>query len=158
MITITGGKWTSYRLMAEDTVDRACKMGLLEKRRCVTRNLRIHGYRPNPDLSDHLYVYGSDRDQIVALAGSDPAMARRISEKYPYTAAEVVWAVRHEMALDLEDVLARRVRLLYVDAAEAIKAARVTAQIMAAELGRDSKWENEQVEAFTALANNYILQ
>ncbi len=157
MITITGGKWTSYRLMAEDTVDRAIKLGLLPKQRCVTRKLKIHGYRPNPDLTDHLYVYGSDRDAIVALAASDPAMAERISDRYPYTAAEVVWAARHEMARDVEDVLARRVRLLYVDAAEAIRAAPATARILAAELGRDQDWVDGQVKEFTALAKRYII-
>jgi glycerol-3-phosphate dehydrogenase len=155
LVTITGGKWTSYRLMAQDTLDRAIRLGLLPKRRCVTRRLRIHGYRPNPHLADHLYVYGSDRDRIAEMAAADPAMARRISPKYPYTAAEVVWAVRHEMALSVEDVLARRVRLLYIDAAEAIRAAPKVARVMAAEMGRDAAWEKDQVEAFTALAKNY---
>ena len=157
LITITGGKWTSYRRMAEDTVDRAIRLGLLPKQRCVTRKLKIHGYRPNPDLTDHLYVYGSDRDRIVALTASDPAMAERISDRYPYTAAEVVWAARHEMARDVEDVLARRVRLLYVDAAEAIQAAPATARILAAELGRDQEWIDRQGEQFSALAKRYLV-
>jgi glycerol-3-phosphate dehydrogenase len=156
MITITGGKWTSYRLMAQDTLDRAIRIGLLEKRRCVTRGLPIHGYRLNPDLTDHLYIYGTDREQITALAASDPALARRIHEKYPYTVAEVVWAVRQEMALDLEDVLARRVRLLYVDAAAAVEAAPDVARIMAKELGQNAAWARDQVKEFTALAKNYM--
>jgi glycerol-3-phosphate dehydrogenase len=157
MITITGGKWTSYRLMAQDTVDRAARIGLLDKRRCVTRGLPIHGYRLNPDLSDHLYVYGSDRDQIKALAAHDRAMAAPIHPRYPHTAAEVVWAVRHEMALDLDDVLARRVRLLYLDAAAAIEAAPAVAKIMAAELGRNATWVRDQIKEFTALAKNYMI-
>ena len=157
MITITGGKWTSYRLMAQDTLDRAIRTGLLPARRCVTKKLRIHGYRPRPDLSDHLYVYGSDHDGIAALMESDPAMARPISGKYAFTAAEVVWAVRHEMALSVEDVLARRVRLLYLDAAEAIEVAPATARLMAAELGFDREWERRQVEDFTVIAQNYVI-
>lgn len=158
LITITGGKWTSYRLMAEDTVDRAIRMGLLENRPCVTKKMRIHGYRKNPDLSDHLYVYGSDRERILDLIECNPALGCRISERYPYTAAEVVWAVREEMALDVEDVLARRVRLLYIDAAEAIKAAPQTARIIADELGRDQQWVDDQVAAFTELARKYTLE
>ena len=111
LITITGGKWTSYRKMAEDTIDKAIKLGKIEKRKCVTRHLRIHGYRPNPDLSDHMYVYGSDEPKIYELIKENPALGRKLSEKFDYTEAEVVWAVREEMALTVDDVLARRVRL-----------------------------------------------
>ncbi len=157
LITITGGKWTSYRRMAEDTIDRAIKLGKVEKRKCRTRTLKIHGYRPNPDLSDHMYVYGSDEPAITKLIEQNPALGERLSEKYGYTAAEVVWAVRKEMALTVEDVLARRVRMLFVDAREARAAARRVAEIMAAECGRDEAWIEAQVEAFTAIANNYIV-
>lgn len=157
LITITGGKWTSYRRMAEDTIDRAIKLGKVEKRKCRTRTLKIHGYRPNPDLSDHMYVYGSDEPAITKLIEQNPALGERLSEKYGYTAAEVVWAVRKEMALTVEDVLARRVRMLFVDARAARAAARRVAEIMAAECGRDEAWIEAQVEAFTAIANNYIV-
>ena len=129
LITITGGKWTSYRRMAEDTIDRAIKLGKVEKRKCRTRTLKIHGYRPNPDLSDHMYVYGSDEPAITKLIEQNPALGERLSEKYGYTAAEVVWAVRKEMALTVEDVLARRVRMLFVDAREARAAARRVAAV-----------------------------
>lgn len=157
LITITGGKWTSYRRMAEDTIDRAIKLGKLEKRKCRTRTLRIHGYRPNPDLSDHMYVYGSDEPAIMKLIEQNPALGERLSEKYGYTAAEVVWAVREEMARTVEDVLARRVRMLFVDAREAQAAARRTAEIMAAECGHDEAWIEAQTEAFTKISNNYIV-
>lgn len=157
LITITGGKWTSYRRMAEDTIDRAIKLGKLEKRKCRTRTLRIHGYRPDPDLSDHMYVYGSDEPAITKLIEQNPALGERLSEKYGYTAAEVVWAVREEMARTVEDVLARRVRMLFVDAREAQAAARRTAEIMAAECGHDEAWIEAQTEAFTKISNNYIV-
>ncbi|MDR0509832.1 MAG: glycerol-3-phosphate dehydrogenase/oxidase [Rikenellaceae bacterium] len=156
LITITGGKWTSYRRMAEDAVDRAIALGLLEPRKRRTRNLRVHGYRPAPDLADHMYVYGSDEPLVRALAASGPEMAQPIHEHYPFTAAEVVWAVREEMARDVEDVLARRVRLLFMDAAAAVEAAPKVAGIIAAELGRDKEWERRQVETFTAYAGNYM--
>jgi len=157
LITITGGKWTSYRRMAEDTVDRAIRLGKIEKRKCRTRTLRIHGYRPDPDLSDHMYVYGSDGPAIMELIERNPALGERLSEKYGYTAAEVVWAVREEMAQTVEDVLARRVRMLFVDAREARNAARRVAEIMAAECGRDEAWIEAQVKAFAEISNNYMV-
>lgn len=158
MVTITGGKWTSYRLMAEDTLDKAIELGLIEPRRCVTKTFHIHGYRPKPNLSDHMYIYGSDEPAVLVLAKENPQLNVKLSPKYDYTMAEVVWAVRQEMAQQLEDVLARRVRLLFVDAREAEKAARPVAEIMAAEMGKDAAWVDAQVESFTAVASNYYLK
>ncbi len=157
LITITGGKWTSYRKMAEDTVDKAIKLGKVEKRKCVTRKLKIHGWRPNPNLADHMYVYGADEPAILNMIKENPALGEKISEKYDYTVAEVLWAIRHEMALTVDDVLARRVRLLFVDAREAQKAAPRVAQILAEELGRDQAWIDEQVASFTELASHYYV-
>jgi glycerol-3-phosphate dehydrogenase len=157
LITITGGKWTSYRKMAEDTVDKAIKMGKVEKRKCVTRKLKIHGWRPNPNLADHMYVYGADEPAILDMIKQNPALGEKLSEKYDYTVAEVIWAIRHEMALTVDDVLARRVRLLYVDAREAQKAAPRVAEILAQELGRDKAWEEAQVKEFVELASHYYV-
>lgn len=157
LITITGGKWTSYRLMAEDTVDKAISLGLLPRRECVTKKMRIHGYRKNPDLADHMYIYGSDEPAIRDSIKANPALGEKICDGYDYTAAEVVWAVRHEMARTVEDVLARRVRLLFVDARKAEKAARKVAEIMAAELDMPQSWIEEQTSSFEKLARNYYL-
>ena len=158
LITITGGKWTSYRLMAEDTVDKAIQLGLLEPRKCPTRSLHIHGYRPNPDLTNHCYVYGSDEPELHALEQTDPTLQERLSPRYDYTAGEVVWAVRREMARTVDDVLARRVRLLYIDAREAKAVAPKVAALMARELGRDAAWEARQVADFNAIAEKYIVE
>ena len=157
MITITGGKWTSYRRMAEDTLNKAIELGLTPKRKCVTKTLHIHGYRKNPDLGDHLYVYGSDRDKIEALITANPMLGEKLSDRYDYTAAEVVWAVREEMALSVEDVLARRVRLLFVDAREAMKVASKVAALMAEELGLEHHWVQDQTSTFIDLAKRYIV-
>ena len=156
LITITGGKWTSYRLMAEDTVDKAIAMKLVDARPCVTKKFHIHGYRKNPNLKNHMYVYGSDQDAIMKLIAENPEYGKKLSDKYDYTVAEVVWAVREEMAREVEDVLARRVRLLFVDAREAMKAAPLVAEVMAKELGKDQAWIDEEVKEFTELAENYI--
>ena len=157
LITITGGKWTSYRRMAEDTIDKAIKMGKIAKRKCVTRKLKVHGWRPNPNLADHMYVYGSDEPAIRQMINDNPALGEKLSQKYDYTVAEVLWAVRNEMAQSVEDVLARRVRLLFVDAREAQKAAPRVAEIMAEELGHDKAWIDNQVEAFMKVSDNYIV-
>ncbi|WP_418982917.1 FAD-dependent oxidoreductase [Alistipes sp.] len=158
LVTITGGKWTSYRLMAEDTVDKAIEVCGLPRRKCVTKKFRIHGYRRNPDLTNHLYVYGSDEAKIHALIEREPALGEKLSPKYDYTLAEAVWAVREEMALTVEDVLARRVRLLFVDAREAAAAAPKVAAVMARELGRDQAWIDDQVKNFTELVKSYIFE
>ena len=153
LITITGGKWTSYRKMAEDTVDKAGVLGLLPLRKCMTRRFPIHGYREHSDLTNHLYVYGSDMPAIAELMrqGYDT----KLVDGLDYTEAEVVWAIREEMARTVEDVLARRVRILFVDARRAVQAAPRVAQLLAAELGYDEVWERAQVEQFTRLAEHY---
>lgn len=157
LVTITGGKWTTYRKMAEDTVDKIIELGLLDKRECVTKHFRIHGYMPDPDLNNHLYIYGSDISAIQRLMTSSPEMAEKLHPKYDYTVAEVIWAVREEMALTVEDFLARRVRLLFLDARIAVEVAPRVARIMAKELKYDEDWINGQVKAFTEIAQHYIL-
>lgn len=157
LITITGGKWTTYRRMAEDTVDRAIALGLLDRRKCATKALKIHGHKPNPDLTDHFYVYGSDMEGLRRLLDSDPAMGEKLHPRHDYTVAEVVWGVREEMALTVEDILARRARMLFIDAAAAIEAAPRVAEIVAAERGMDRAWIESQINEFTALARNYFV-
>ena len=158
LITITGGKWTSYRKMAEDTVDRAISLHLLAARDCVTRSCHIHGWRKNPDLHDHRYIYGSDEDAILKLEASSPELAERLSPKYDYRLSEVVWAVREEMARTVEDVLARRVRLLFLDAHEAVRVAPRVARVLARELGKDEAWQKHQIVAFGEVAKKFILE
>lgn len=139
-------------------MDKAIEVCGLPKRKCVTKKFRIHGYRKNPDLTDHMYVYGSDEPKILRLIEQEPALGEKLSQKFGYTLAEVVWAVREEMAITLEDVLARRVRMLFVDAREAMAAAPKAAAVMARELGRDQAWIDAQVESFTKMAKNYIFE
>ena len=158
LITITGGKWTTYRRMAEDTVDKAISLKILESRKCASKSYRIHGYKPKPDLTNHLYVYGSDMPEIEKLINSGNGMNERIHPKYDYTVAEVVWAVREEMARTVEDVLARRARLLFIDARAAMEAAPKVAGIVAKEFGYDKNWIDSQIEDFIRLANNYIIK
>jgi glycerol-3-phosphate dehydrogenase len=158
LITITGGKWTTYRRMAEDTVDKAIEVAGLNPVPCVTEDLPVHGSAQPSDWNSHLYVYGSDREALLALIEENKDWANKLHHRYAYLRAEAIWAVRHEMARTVEDVLARRIRLLFLDARAAIAAAPITAKLIAAELGKNEQWQNEQVAAFTALAGNYLLQ
>lgn len=158
LITITGGKWTTYRRMAEDTINKAIQLGLVEPVKCVSKHFRIHGYKTNPDHSNHLYVYGSDIPSIESLKESHPELGKPIHPDYPYTFAEVIWAVREEMARTVEDVLARRIRLLILDAKAAIESAPAVAEAMAAEMGYGKDWISEQLQNFYSLAKNYRLE
>jgi glycerol-3-phosphate dehydrogenase len=159
MITITGGKWTTYRRMAEDTVDKAILVGDLEEKKCVTEHLHIHGYSNQP-WEGHYHVYGSDQPQLQRIEKSQPEMAESLTEGLSFTKAQVVWAVRHEMARTVEDVLARRTRALFLDAKESVKASPVVAQIMAKELKlrKEKRWIKEQISQFNEVAKNYYWQ
>ncbi len=151
MVTICGGKWTTYRNMAEDCVNHAATLGYLPERECVTKHLNIHGFLPNAARLGALAVYGSDAAEIQKLGAANvmhPAL--------PYMEAEVIWAVREEMARTVEDVLARRLRALFLNARAAVEMATRVAEIMARELERDSNWARDQVIAFRALASGFM--
>lgn len=157
LVNIIGGKWTTYRQMAEDTLDAAIKHNILAQKACKTVDLPIHGHHP-ADLSSHLGYYGADRPAIEALAQHEAQAGDTIHPDYPFLYAEVLWAVREEMAQTLEDVLARRIRLLFLDAKAAHDSAEPVARYMAAELGKDEAWVNAQVQAFQQLSQQYQLQ
>lgn len=158
LLTIAGGKWTTYREMAEDGIDQAAKVAGLPLKECVTQNLRIHGcpeHRPesHAPLSD---VYGSDRVHIQALIDQQPEWGTPLGEKSGLTQAEVIWAVRAEMARTVEDVLSRRSRILLLDAREAKSLAEPVAEIMTRELQRSQEWKMTQISEFVELADRYL--
>jgi glycerol-3-phosphate dehydrogenase len=150
LLTITGGKWTTYRNMAEDGVNQAATLARLPEKPCITAHLAIHGFHADASEFGPLAVYGADAPAIVDLA-----LEERLHPALPYRAAEVLWAARMEMARTVEDVLARRMRALFLNARAAIEMAPAVAGLMARELGRDEEWQRDQVERFTALAQNY---
>jgi glycerol-3-phosphate dehydrogenase len=155
LITTTGGKWTTYRHMAEQTVDRAASIGGLPARRCPTAHLPIHGFDQEAARHADLAVYGADAPGIMRLSHERPELGERLAAALPCTGAEAVWAARHEMARSVEDVLARRCRALFLDAAAARRMAPAVAALLARELHRDAEWERQQVRAFDALAEHY---
>ncbi len=153
LITITGGKWTTYRKMAEETVDEAVRVANLGAVACPTKQIPIHGCTQEPATS----VYGSDAILIKQLIEEDPALDILLAEGLPYTMASVVWGVRYEMARTVEDILARRTRVLFLNARAAVIAAPAVAKLMAHELGYGNDWVNQQVTDFTATAQGYIV-
>ena len=157
LLTIVGGKWTTYRYMAEDCVNHAITLGTLDERECQTRNLHLHGYYEDFESLGPLAVYGSDSKEILAIAGENEGLLEPIHPALPCCEAEVIWAVRHEMARSVEDILARRTRALFLNARAAIAMARPVANIMARETGRGQQWIEDQVEAFQALAQGYLV-
>jgi glycerol-3-phosphate dehydrogenase len=155
LLTITGGKWTTYRHMAEDCVDHAITLGKLREEPCTTRNLRIHGYLENSESDGSLAVYGADAEAIRWLARDHPELGKPLHPELPYIGAEVVWAARAEMARTVEDVLARRTRALFLNAKASIAMTEITARLLAAEIGRDAAWVASQVQEFKILAAQY---
>ncbi|MFZ0478638.1 MAG: glycerol-3-phosphate dehydrogenase/oxidase, partial [Terriglobales bacterium] len=157
MLSVMGGKWTTYRHMAEDCVDQAATLAELPERACVTHSLHIHGFHTSAKDFASLSVYGSDACEIRKLMENDASLKDRLHPALPYLKAEVVWAVRREMARTVEDVLARRTRALFLNAQAALEMATVVADVMALELGWDEAAREKQLAAFREIARNYRL-
>jgi glycerol-3-phosphate dehydrogenase len=158
LLSIAGGKWTTYRNMAEDCVNHAAILGKLPERECVTRQLKIHGSHPQAREFGTLSFYGSDAPAIQDLMQQEAALAQPLTAVLPYVAAEVIWAVRHEMARTVEDVLCRRTRALFLNTKAALEAAPKVASLMARELGYGANWESNQLAAFSQVAMHFRVE
>jgi glycerol-3-phosphate dehydrogenase len=156
LISIAGGKWTTYRKMAEDVMEIAMLQAELAHFKSITSDLRIHGYKTDVDFNSPQYYYGSDKEQLDQLIAETPAWAEKIDESLMYIKAEIIWAVRHEMCMTIEDLLARRTRILFLDAQASINSAPIVANIMAEEMGEDEAWIKRQIEEYTLIAKNYL--
>jgi len=155
LVTITGGKWTTYRKMAEDTVDQAAVLAQLNTVSCVSHDLHIHGYHKNADQFGKLAIYGSDAPALLDLLRDDAGYSTPLHPSLPYLAGEVVWAARYEMARTVEDFLSRRTRALLLNAHASVEMAPKVAEILARELNKNSAWKKEQIRQFNDLAKNY---
>ncbi|MGH9622016.1 MAG: glycerol-3-phosphate dehydrogenase/oxidase [Bryobacteraceae bacterium] len=156
LLTIAGGKWTTYRKMAEDAMDRAAAVAGLAHQTSRTAELRLHGWTEKTAPPGWDRVYGADLPKLNELSASEPELAAPLHPDLPFRKAEAVWAARFEMARTVEDVLARRTRALFLNARAAIEAAEETARLLARELRRDPAWEHRQVSQFRALAEGYL--
>jgi glycerol-3-phosphate dehydrogenase len=158
LVTITGGKWTTYRKMGEDCLTQAAQVAGLEPEPSVTSELRLHGWSDELDPSDPQSVYGTDIEGLRELIAARPELGELLHPSLPYKRCEVVWGVRHEMARRVEDVLSRRTRALILDARASLEAAPQVARLMAEELGEGEEWIRSEVAAYQQLATRYLLQ
>ncbi len=156
LITITGGKWTTYRKMAEDTIDQAIVVGQLNFQPCVTQTLQIHGYHRHAEQFGDLQIYGSDGPALLDLIHENPKYGEKLHPEMEPVVGEVIWAVRNEMARNIVDFLSRRRRSLLLNVKASIKMAPKVSKWMAKELGKSSKWRKIQVNEFTQLAKSYL--
>ena len=157
LVTISGGKWTTYRKMAQDTIDQAALLANLKDHPSVTKQLHIHGWHEHPEQFGPFEQYGSDAQALRRLIRERPELDEQLDERLPVRAVQVVWGVRNEMARTVEDILSRRTRSLLLDAQASIDIAPQVAELMAEEMGEDSDWRSQQVEAFTSLAEGYLM-
>ena len=158
LLTIAGGKWTTYRKMGEDAIDRVCSIHHLTAGKSRTAELPLHGYETGLAQDQWETVYGSDRGALEELIATKPHYAERIHPDLPYRMGEVVWAARFEMARSVEDVLARRTRALFLNARAAIAAAPAVAALLGAELNRDIAWQERDLAHFQSVAAGYVYE
>jgi glycerol-3-phosphate dehydrogenase len=158
LLTIAGGKWTTYRKMAEDAVDHAIVLARLDERPCVTRDLHIRGFHRHAENFGDLAIYGSDAVAIQELIRQQPELGEMLHAALPINGAQVVWAARHESARSVEDVLARRTRALFLNAHAALAMAPAVARLLAGELGRGEAWQQVQLADFGAVAELYVVR
>jgi glycerol-3-phosphate dehydrogenase len=158
LITIGGGKWTTYRHMAQDCVDQAATLAQLPERPCITHHLRIHGYPESAAGVGPLALYGNDGARIQGLVAKDPSLGEKLHPLLPYLKAEAIWAAREEMARTIEDVLARRTRALFLNAKAALEMAPAIADLIGPELEWDDAVKQKQLADFRVVAANYILK
>ncbi len=158
LLSIAGGKWTTYRNMAQDCVDQAATLADLPDKDCVTRTLKIHGHHPNAAAFGPLAFYGSDAPAIRQLIDEDAALGRQLDAHLPHVEAEVVWAAREEMARTVEDILARRTRALFLNSHAALRMAPRVAAILAKELAKDEKWQADQLQKFNQVAAGFVVK
>jgi glycerol-3-phosphate dehydrogenase len=156
LVTIAGGKWTTYRNMAKDCVNHAITVGDLPERPCVTKSLRIHGHMRDAERFGQLASYGSDAAAVRTLIESEDRYGVWLHPALPYRLGEVVWSARFEMARTVDDYLSRRARATFLNARAAMEMAPAVAQILAEELGHDDVWEQSQVKQFGEIAAGYL--
>jgi glycerol-3-phosphate dehydrogenase len=154
LVSVIGGKWTTYRKMAEDAVDYAIMVGGLPDQPCLTQSIRIHGYSGETrDYNSPMHVYGTERNEVEEM----DLQVEYLSESLQITKSQVIWAVRKEMARTLEDVLARRTRALFLDVRESLAMAPEAARLMATELGKGNEWIRDQLDQYGLLARRYLV-
>lgn len=157
LVSIIGGKWTTFREMGEDAIDRLIKLKKLPLKKSVSETVKIHGFQEKTDFNNPLYFYGSDLKYLDSLIKENQELDEYLSKDLGIKKVQIVWAVRNEFARNVSDILARRTRALFLDAKESVRIAPEVANIIAKELNYDDNWIKNQIELFTNLAKNYMM-
>jgi glycerol-3-phosphate dehydrogenase len=155
LLTIVGGKWTTYRMMAEETLNKAIKAGFLEKRKCITSDFKL-GSKSENNPGSRLHIYGNHALEIEKMIEDNPGSGEPLDPRLPYTRAELRWICRNEMAVTLEDLLARRTRALILNAMASADICGEAASLMADEMGLSTEWQAAQIKAYMETVKNYI--
>ena len=153
LISILGGKWTTYRKIAEDAVDASIPLGGLRKRKCKTKNLRLHGFKRRVKWDNPFHVYGSKARRLKSYGSSIDNIS--LSKKFFISNSIIHWSITKEMAITVEDVLARRTRCLFLDSGESIRIAPQVAKKMAEIMKKDKTWIDKELKKFNTLCENY---
>ncbi len=157
LVTLTGGKWTTFRKMGEDTVEYFSKVTGEKLKESKSLDMKIHGSTSRiPE--GHWGIYGFDAKPIQDLTKENKAWEAKLHPDFPNIEAEVIWAVREEMAMKVEDTLARRIRMLFLDAQAAIDTAPKVAKLMAQEMGKDEVWIASELADFNKIASKYLIK
>jgi glycerol-3-phosphate dehydrogenase len=157
LVTLTGGKWTTFRKMGEDTVEYFTKVTGEKLKESKSLDMKIHGATSHiPE--GHWGIYGFDAKLIQDLTRENKAWEAKLHPDFPNIEAEVIWAVREEMAMKVEDILARRIRMLFLDAQAAIDTAPKVAKLMANEMGQDEEWIASELTDFNKTASKYLIK
>ena len=156
LVSIVGGKWTTYRKMAEDVVNTAAIHAALPYKECTTKHLSIHGNKKTDDFNERDYHYGADKESLHKLIASTAEWKELLHAELPYCKGEIIWAIRNEYCMTVEDALSRRTRALFLNARASIEVAPLVAQLMATEMQQDEQWINQQVKTFNEVAQNYL--
>ena len=154
LVSIVGGKWTTFRKMGEEVVDLFYKITGEKINKSSSKNIKIHGHTKKK-IKGHLSIYGSDYEKIKSLIKENPSFIKKLHPNYPYLVGEVIWSIRHEMAVTLEDVLCRRIGLLFIDTQASIEVSKKVISIMKIELKKDDKWAENDLIKFLKLAKKY---
>ena len=155
LISVLGGKWTTYRKIAEDAINTAISINKLKKKKCKTERTKLFGFKRNVSWSDPMHVYGSLKKKVESLGGINDNES--LSNKFYISNNIIEWSIIHEMALTVEDILARRTRCVFLDSKESQRIAPIVAQKMADVLGEDDKWIDAELKKFNKLIKNYIV-
>ena len=155
LVSVVGGKWTTYRRMAEETLDKAAEAGLIEKKKCTTQKLQLADVNMLKEAG-RLAIYGEGYHEIFRMISEDPSSGLPLHKKLPYTRAEILWICRNEMPVHIDDVLARRTRAILLNGNASAEIAREIAMIMAETSGYDSNWQKREVEEYMNMINKYI--